>query len=126
MEVMRRWAHMRPDPVVVAAHRRRVEQEHADNAERLASMTRVLVHGFPAGRPEAIVLLDIGRRETVTYVGPEIVRARDKLLSYDFIAALNVREFLRTLAFEPRNLSTTSRHSLREFTEQPPCTALRC
>ena len=25
-----------------------------------------------------------------------------------------------------RNLSTTLRHSLREFTEQPPCTALRC
>jgi hypothetical protein len=101
IEVVRRWADMRPDPEVTAAHRRRVEQEQADNAERLARMTRVLVHGFPAGKPEAIVLLDVGRREITTHLGPEIVQARDKLLSYDCIAAVNIRELLRNLALDP-------------------------
>ena len=64
-------------------------------------MARVLIHAFPAERPEAIVLLDVGRREITTLVGEGIVMARDALMGYDIIAAVHVRELLRSLGFEP-------------------------
>jgi hypothetical protein len=92
---------MRPDPAILEAHRRHFEREREANAERLARMTRVLIHAFPAAKPEAIVLLDVGRREITTLVGEEIVRARDALMGYDIIAAVHVRELLRGLGFEP-------------------------
>ncbi len=38
---------------------------------------------------------------------------------------LAVGAYNRALSLAPRNLSTTLRHSLREFTEQPPCTSPR-
>lgn len=101
IEVVRRWALMRPDPVILEAQRRHFEREREANAERLARMTRVLIHAFPAERPEAIVLLDVGRREMTTLVGEELVRARDDLKGYDIIAAVHVRELLRGLGFEP-------------------------
>ena len=101
IEMVRRWARMRPDPALIEAQRRHFEREREANAERLARMTRVLIHAFPAERPEAIVLLDVGRREITTLVGEEIVRAREDLVSYDIIAAVHVRELLRGLGFEP-------------------------
>ncbi len=101
IEIVRRWARMRPDPAIIEAHRRHFEREREANAERLARMTRVLVHPFPAQRPEAIVLLDVGRREITTLVGEEIARAKDDLIGYDIIAAVQVRELLRSLGFDP-------------------------
>ena len=101
IEMLRRWAGMRPDPALIEARHRHFEREREANAERLARMARVLIHAFPAERPEAIVLLDVGRREITTLVGEGIVMARDALMGYDIIAAVHVRELLRSLGFEP-------------------------
>jgi hypothetical protein len=101
IDMVRRWARMRPDPALIEAQRRHFEREREANAERLARMSRVLVHAFPAERPEAIVLLDVGQREITTLVGEEMARARDALRGYDIIAALHVRELLRGIGFEP-------------------------
>ena len=101
IEMVRRWARLRPDSAVVEAHRRHFEREREANAERLARMTRVLIHAFPAASPEAIVLLDVGRHEITTLVGDEIARARKLFCGYDMIAAEHVRELLRSLGFEP-------------------------
>ncbi len=97
----RRQAAHRPDPAVVQAIRKRAEAERGANAARLAAMRRVLIHPFPAGRPEAIVLLDVGRREMTTLIGPEIDEAGKRLAGYDHIAAVDVRAVLRSLGFEP-------------------------
>ena len=99
--VARRWDHMRPDPAVMEANRKRFKREREANAERLASMRRVLVHTFPAKKPEAIVLVDVGRREVASFVGEEIAEARKKILDYDIIAAVDVRALLRGLDLEP-------------------------
>jgi len=101
IEEIRRWARMRPDPALIEARCRHFEREREANGERLARMSRVLIHAFPADRPEAIVLLDVGRREITTLVGEEIVRVRDDLMGYDIIGAVHVRELLRGLGFEP-------------------------
>ena len=98
---VRRWAHMQPDPAVLAANRKHFERKRQAHAERLARMGRVLIHAFPAKKPEAIVLVDVGRRELATFIGDEIGRAREKLLDYDIIAAVDVRSLLRTLELEP-------------------------
>jgi hypothetical protein len=99
--MVRRWARMRPDPAVLEANRKRFERERQANAERLARMRRVLVHAFPAKKPEAIVLVDVGRREITTLLGKEIAKTREKLVDYDIIAAVDVRALLRSLHFEP-------------------------
>lgn len=64
-------------------------------------MRRVIIHAFPAERPEAVVLLDVGRRELTTLLGEEIAKARQMLFDYDIIAAVEVRAVLRNLEFEP-------------------------
>ncbi len=64
-------------------------------------MRRVLIHAFPASRPEGVVLVDVGRREIDTNLGAEIIEAGQKLADYDVIAALQVRPLLRALDFEP-------------------------
>ena len=64
-------------------------------------MRRVLLHAFPARDPQALVLVDVGRRELATHVGAEIPRAVEKLADYDIIAAVDVRRLLRTLGFDP-------------------------
>ena len=101
VELVRRWAQMRPDPAVMEANQRRFEREREANAELLAGMARVLVHAFPVEMPEAVVLLDIGRREIATLVGEEIDRVGERLVRYEIIAAVRVREVLRSLNFEP-------------------------
>lgn len=96
--VVRRQEPMRPDSAVVEATRRRAEMERQANARRLARMRRVLIHPFPARSPEAIVLVDVGRREIMTFIGEEIAKAKAKLLAdYDLIAAVDVRAVLRCL-----------------------------
>lgn len=97
----RRWALLRPDPAAIEASRRRFEQERAANARLLAAMQRVLIHAFPAARPEALVLLDVGRREITTWMGAEVERARERLAAYDLIAALDARALLAALGIDP-------------------------
>lgn len=100
--MVRRWAEMRPDPAVMEANRKRFEREREANAERLARMRRVVIHAFPAEVPEAIVLVDVGRREVRTCIGGDgIAEAKERLLDYDIIAAVGVRPLLRALGFEP-------------------------
>src|SRR3990170_98776 len=98
---IRRWADLRPDPVVLEAQRKRFERERAEHAERLARMRRVLVHAYPAAAPKAMVLVDVGRRQVRTFLGEEVVQAAGQLAEYDIIAAVDVRAFLRTLHFDP-------------------------
>lgn len=99
--MVRRWAEMRPDPVVMEANRKRFEREREAHAERLAGMRRVLIHAFPATKPEVIVLVDVSRHEISTFIGGEIDKAKQMLLDYDIIAAVDVRVLLRSLEFEP-------------------------
>ncbi len=99
--MVRRWAQLRPDPAVIEANRKRFEREREANAEQLARMRRVLIHGFPAQKPAAVVLADVDRREIATFMGEEISAARSKLAEYDIIAAVDVRGLLRALKFEP-------------------------
>jgi hypothetical protein len=97
----RRWAERRPDPAVIEANRKHFERKRRAHAERLARMRRILIHAFPAKRPEAVVLLDVGRREIATFMSEELAEAKEKLDDYDIIAAVEVRKLLRALDFEP-------------------------
>ena len=97
----RRWAERRPDPAVIEANRRHFERKRRAHAERLARMRRILIHAFPARQPEAVVLVDVGRREIATLMSEEIAEAKEKLADYDIIAAVEVRKLLRALHFEP-------------------------
>ena len=56
----RRWAERRPDPAVIEANRKHFERKRRAHAERLARMRRILIHAFPAKRPEAVVALGRG------------------------------------------------------------------
>jgi hypothetical protein len=99
--MVRRWASLRPDPATIEANRRAAEERRESHAGELAKLRRVIVHGFPAAKPQAIVLLDVGRREINTFVGEEIVAAKQRLDDYDVIAAVAVRALLRALDYEP-------------------------
>lgn len=98
---VRRWADMRPDPAALEAHRQRIEREREAHAQQLAGMRRVLVHAFPAARPEAVALIDVAGRAIATYIGDEIARAIDQVVGYDIIGAVGVRALLRALHLEP-------------------------
>ncbi len=99
--MLRRWSDQRPGPAVIEANRRHYEKEREAHAALLARMRRVIIHAFPETRPEAVVLLDVGRRDIKTYVGEEIGEVQEALRDYDVIAAVNVRALLRSLAFDP-------------------------
>lgn len=98
---MRRWAAMRPDTVAMEAHRQRIERDRTAHARELAAMRRVLVHAFPAARPRAVALVDVGARGVTTFLGDEITPALQRLSEYDIIAAVGVRALLRELRIDP-------------------------
>ncbi len=98
---VRRQAEQAPDPAVQEAHRRHSARRREAHAEALAGMRRVLLHGFPAKRPEALVLLDVGRRTLSTLMGDELGEAPERLAPYEIVAALDVRVLLRRLEFDP-------------------------
>lgn len=98
---VRNRAAQRIDPAVLEANRARAKEARQANAERLASLRRVLVHVFPANKPAAVVLLDVDRHEIMTYLGSGIAEATGRLADYDVIAALDIRPLLRALGFEP-------------------------
>ena len=79
----------------------RFEREREARAKDFGRIRRVLVHAFPASKPEALVLVDVAERDLETFVGDEIASAVEKLAAYDSIAAIDVRALLRTLRFEP-------------------------
>mgnify|MGYP006268683047 CR=1 FL=1 len=101
VEVARRYADTRPDPAVMKANRKRIERERRAHAEKLAGMRRVLIHAFPGKRPQALVLLDVQKREIATFLGDEFAEARRRLADYEIIAGVQVRALLRVLDFDP-------------------------
>jgi len=101
LEVARRWAHMRPDPAVLEANRKRFERQRQAHAEELARMRRVLIHAFPAKRPAALVLLDVQERGVTTFLGADIATGTRHLADYEIIAGVDVRALLRVLDFDP-------------------------
>ena len=98
---VRRWAAMRPDLATMEAHRRRLEREREAHAQQLAAMRRVLVHAFPASRPQALALVDVAEREVTTFARDDIARAVERLTDYEIIGAVGVRTLLRTLNVDP-------------------------
>ncbi len=92
---------MRPDPAAMEAHRQRIERERNAHAQQLAGMRRVLMHAFPASRPQALALIDVAERAVTTFLGDEIARALDRLSQYEIIGAVGVRALLRALGVDP-------------------------
>lgn len=101
IDLLRKWASQRPDPVALEAHQKRLERERAAHAVQLAALRRVLIHAFPAARPEAAVVVDVGERTIETLVGAELRRLGERLAPYDVIGAVGVRPLLRALGVEP-------------------------
>jgi hypothetical protein len=99
--MVRKWAALRGDPAVFEANQKRFEAARAANGERLRRMRRVLIHSFPAARPEAVVLVDVERRAITTLLGAAVASAGEVLAGYEIIAAVDVRALLRALAFDP-------------------------
>jgi len=89
----------RPDPAVTKARIREMERRRETHAAELARLSRVVLHGFPAKAPKALVLVDVGARRLSTFIGPELDMARRKLAGFDVIAAVDVRALLRALDF---------------------------
>jgi hypothetical protein len=101
IELLRKWAAQRPDPVALEAHQKRLERERAANAGRLAALRRVLVYAYPAVRPAAATLIDVGERRVETLVGDELACVGERLAAYEVIGAVGVRPLLRSLGVEP-------------------------
>jgi hypothetical protein len=101
LEVARRHAATRPDPAVMEANRKAWERKRFAAAAELAKMRRVLLYAFPAKRPEALAVLDVGERELSTFVGDEVERISEQLIPYDIIGAIEVRALLRVLDVDP-------------------------
>ena len=101
IEAERRAAHRRPCPAAVAAVQQRLDRERDDHAAALARMRRVLICACPADRPEAVVLLDVERRQIETLSGGELDQVGERLSPYDIVAGVDVRYVLRQLGFDP-------------------------
>lgn len=101
LRMVRRWASARFDPAEFAASQRIVEAERAVRAGRLLELRRVIAHGFPASKPQAMVLLDVATRAIDTFVGEETRALRQRLDAYDVLAAIDVRALLRAIDYEP-------------------------
>jgi hypothetical protein len=101
IESARRGARQRIDPAVAEANRKHFERKRKAHAEELARMRRVLIHALPAGKPKAVALVDVARREIATFVGDEIGKVTRLLAGYEIIAAVGVRALLRALDFDP-------------------------
>jgi hypothetical protein len=101
LAMLRRWASTRIDPEEIKARRRAIEAERNAHAGELLKLRRVILHAFPASKPEAAVLLDVGTRAIDTFVGGEIGAVLERLDAYDVIAAIDVRALLRALDYDP-------------------------
>jgi hypothetical protein len=101
LAMVRRWARTAVDPQEVQARQRALEAERAVRAGELLKLRRVIVHGFPAAKPAAVVLLDVAARTIDTFVGEELSTVTRRLDEYDVIAALDVRALLRAVNYQP-------------------------
>ena len=101
IEMVRRSPHNRTPPSVVAANQEFFKNKRKKHADELARMSRILLYAFPANKPEAIVLIDVGKREIETFLGTEMTKAVERLSNYEIIAAVDVRRLLRILDFDP-------------------------
>ncbi len=99
--MVRRWAGLRVSPEAIEEGRKRYERARDANAERLARLRRVLIHGFPAESPRAVALVDVGSREIATFEGEAVAVAVERLAPYDVLAAVGVRPLLRAVGFGP-------------------------
>ena len=101
LAMVRRWARTALDPQEVRARHHTIEAERAVRAGELLKLRRVIVHGFPATKPAALVLLDVSARMIDTFVGEELGTVTRRLDEYDVIAALDVRALLRAIDYDP-------------------------
>jgi hypothetical protein len=101
IEMNRRWADMRPDPVIMLARQKNYERRREEQAAHLARMRRVLIHAFPIQAPEMVVLVDIEKHEITTLMRGTIPRVGEILNGYDILAAMDVRTILRSLGHDP-------------------------
>lgn len=97
----RRHAAMRPDPAALAASRAEWEQKRAAHGAELAAMSRALLVAFPPARPQAVALLDVEAHEITTFVGDELASLGSRLARYEILGAMDVRNLLRALDFDP-------------------------
>jgi hypothetical protein len=100
LENIRRRKAERPDPKKIRANILAWERKREAHAAELAELRRVILHGFPAKGPIAVVLLDVGAHEISMYLGPELDEARARLADYDVIGALQPRALLKALDFD--------------------------
>ncbi len=96
----RRTRSMMGDPAVMEANRRAYERRRAEHGAHLAALGRVIVQAFPPRAPQAVVLVDVGGRHIESFLADELGEARVRIVSYDIVAALNVRSVLRSLEID--------------------------
>jgi hypothetical protein len=101
LERVRQREARRFDPAVIEARQREWDRQREAHAAELSRLSRVVVHGFPASDPQAVVLVDVGARRISTFLGPELGAGIGKLAGFQVIAAVEVRGLLRALGFEP-------------------------
>lgn len=101
VEKERQRAASQPDPAVHEAYLKRSERRRAEHAKELAGLSRAVLAVFPAQRPQALALIDVGRHQIDTYLGDEIALALRRLADFDVIGGLDVRATLRALGFDP-------------------------
>jgi hypothetical protein len=97
----RAHAAMRPDPVLHAQMTAQCEQRRTAHGAELARMARALLVAFPAKHPRAAALLDVGEHALTTFVDDELVSLRSRLATYQVLGAVDVRNLLRSLDFDP-------------------------
>jgi hypothetical protein len=99
IEAERRSNH--PSREQIEANCKRWEQEREEHAKQLEAMRRGLVYGFPAERPEAVVLIDVNRRTLETLMGDSLKELGERLSGYDCLAGLEIRNLLQVLGVDP-------------------------
>ncbi|MEM6275094.1 MAG: hypothetical protein AAF735_07630 [Myxococcota bacterium] len=104
ISTVRKWAGGRYDPVVVQAQRQVVAEKRAAHARELAKLRRVIVVSLPLKSARAVTVLDVSSREIMTFFDTEIDKARERMLEYDIIGGVQVREVVRRLGAAPEHL----------------------
>jgi len=101
LQAARRYAAMRPDPVVMEANRKAAERQRQTHQAELAKLKRALLTAYPTKRPQVVALLDIGAHCIRSFVGEEISDLHERIPDFDFIGAVDARALLHALDFEP-------------------------
>ncbi len=97
----RKHASLQTPPEVIAAHQAAWERQREEHREVLEGLRRCLLVAFPAARPAAVAVVDVGERTVRTWFADQFADLREKLAGYDLFGALDVRPLLRALAFDP-------------------------